>query len=881
MLCIHLIETLKVKQQGKDCNHLIYRLEYLLPPLQLATLTTNYQGIPVFKEIKDTVDALQKIDKTVQVISSIGTKKLHNIAFFNHLKNSGYKLDGIKEKGGIWLWASNHPKDEKISLLLIDIHPLGSENEKVDPFLFALAYIMSNIIVWNVENDGFDAMKDIITRSLSGIRQNLEVVKSHENTKLPNITLEAPKLVCLSHNSKHSSGLLGLGSNIPLGRNHSQFESFLSKEKPNSILTSFIKVFSDPVFYRIPEENLDPKGYDKHLKEFEELLLLHFIGHKTFWGMDMTIGRILEIFKTFVQVPAGTEVIFSGRGANWGGRRVGGGVPDPEVGNRMACVKQTFDEEIKKDALRGFKKVIDQKSFFKDIIKVSYYDTIMSVNQIISDTSEEALSCTNFEYKQHIRNYIHYCLKQALGDKIIEQLQNLSDAQLTRKHDPANRLCELGFPPVSLITKKHPRSVVEALEKILTLFHTTRDSGAPIPMVVLTSLGASSVIKNNTVIKEMDNKKNTATRQHLFPRFLQSANLFFEFLFDESISVWIGEGTEDPTRCIAIIDFQASCSEDFSIFFPFLYLISSGFIMSTDCKDPNIINTLLGSPRNKSFIKNLSSESSKSSHFIEWYDNNMTGQHLTRPSVLWVSDTGNVGSPKEYDDKLCSSGCITPNSHIPSDFAEAISKGCRLSFGETFTSHFFLRLLNHYTTLINKSIENIFDEKFVLQSLLPDDCDKELDRIIGIYKRHNVIKGVTKEGVINENHKISLEKIYRSLTKYLDKREFVLKEIAHPILSQIIYYLAQKSHKETHEQNKKMALDICTQELKEIYDKSKKEFLIFEDLDNIKGLESFFERLKQCVERLEVPADIKGCFETNIIWEKSKNDFLLDQVILN
>ena len=76
MLCIHLIETLKVKQQGKDCNHLIYRLEYLLPPLQLATLTTNYQGIPVFKEIKDTVDALQKIDKTVQVISSIGTKKL-------------------------------------------------------------------------------------------------------------------------------------------------------------------------------------------------------------------------------------------------------------------------------------------------------------------------------------------------------------------------------------------------------------------------------------------------------------------------------------------------------------------------------------------------------------------------------------------------------------------------------------------------------------------------------------------------------------------------------------------------------------------------------------------------------------------------------------
>ena len=721
-LCFYLIEQLKGEQKGHDCESLIFQLGNLLPPLQLATVTGSH-GVPVFGINNGTIDVLQKIKGRVQVISSIGTNKIDNITIFNHWKKRKFRLNGINDlSNGVWLWASNHPEDDR-SLLLIDICPLGS---RIDPFLFALAYVMSNIIVWNVEEDKYDTMRELF-HFLPNLRQHLNVVQSHG---MPDLSLDAPLFVCLSHKSKPKLGPYGWRRDVAMGFNNPELNSFLRKEhdKKNEIVDSFLDIFAEPMYFRLPEQKEDREGYQGYLVEFEDWMLKNR-HYKNFWGMDVTIGRLLKIFETFSRSS------------------------DHDVGRRITSIKLTFDEKITEDALQRFKDIMDKTHFLEGLLKEPYSDTIESVNHIILTVTHEVFRQfhTDDQYQKHILNKIYSCLKRAYCEKMVEKLQNLNDVKPKKNVDSFSQLYDLGLPPVSLLSSTDPMRIGDLFHKILTFFPATRNSSDPIQISILTSLGASHIMK-----------------EYVFPQLIQAVQLFFEYPSSQIPTAWIGKCTKYPNKCIIIIDFGAYPSKVFPQFLPFLFLISSGFLISADSKQYLAnINTQLGSPKpvlNKAQSKN---DLLENFHFHQWYDNNMWGERAKKPCLLWLSGNQN-DYVKEFDQIFYPLACISPKSRIPSDFLKSLNNGCRVSFGKSMTPQFFLNLMNSFVALINNSTNDVSNEKLLVRSLLPIDHDKELSRIIGNYKKHTEPKTVTGVSEINTKHKYSLERNNQSLQKYLD-----------------------------------------------------------------------------------------------------------------
>ena len=137
----------------------------------------------------------------------------------------------------------------------------------------------------------------------------------------------------------------------------------------------------------------------------------------------------------------------------------------------------------------------------------------------------------------------------------------------------------------------------------------------------------------------------------------------------------------------------------------------------------------------------------------------------------------------------------------------------------------------------------------------------------------------------NTKHKYSLERNNQSLQKYLDnatpeyRLKILTKDIAHPILNQIIHYFGHKKHNENLELNQQMGEDSCMQLLNTVYEQAVKDFKDGNGFEFEGDLNDFLEILRENVQISEIPADVKKCFETNSFWETSKNVFLSDQVM--
>ena len=129
-------------------------------------------------------------------------------------------------------------------------------------------------------------------------------------------------------------------------------------------------------------------------------------------------------------------------------------------------------------------------------------------DRIICATFEQSLSNADFQYKEHIRNHIYNLLTKALGKKILEKIQTLDEDQPKQNLTYWKKLCILGLPPVSLVNNNHPKTIEQIARKIFMCFHAIKDSHEPVSIVVLTTLGISSLI-----------------RKKLFPNFLQTLSL--------------------------------------------------------------------------------------------------------------------------------------------------------------------------------------------------------------------------------------------------------------------------------------------------------------------------------------------------------------------
>ena len=82
------------------------------------------------------------------------------------MKEKWFDLDGIDQsKKGVWVWASDHFFDPAMALLLIKMEPLG---KKWDKFMFPIVCLLSNILLWNVDEKEEKCFKDM-TDFFSGL----------------------------------------------------------------------------------------------------------------------------------------------------------------------------------------------------------------------------------------------------------------------------------------------------------------------------------------------------------------------------------------------------------------------------------------------------------------------------------------------------------------------------------------------------------------------------------------------------------------------------------------------------------------------------------------------------------------------------------------
>ena len=799
------------------------------------------------------IKKMNKNDKNVQVISSIGTNKNNNISFFNESKMRKCQLDGIGGKTkGLWFWASNHPEDSSMSLLFIDVCPLGILGTEVDTFMFALIYLLSNIIIWNVEHDEIDAMKVLeflpkVQKQLEAVEKGWQLQKLEAQTEwiedgpgLSGLTLEAPLFICLSHKSVNDSAFkqtmksiftLGLSdtTKYQMGQNDKLFDSVLSEYGNTPIVISFQKLFNAFTYIRIPDKQKDSGGYDTHFEMFENWLLRDIKGQKKFWGMDITLNRLLHHFEIFVK--------------NF----------DNGIGSSIIKIKQTIDSEFEERALSEFRVTISNKDFLQGLMKESDSKTMARINQVGGEVCEETLSLShaNAQYRDNIRMHIRNCLINDLGKKILAEIGNTSDAQIAANQFSLNRWYDVIFPPVTLMTSTPTLGLGNHARIILKIFHANIYSKNPAPMFVITSLGILSNMKKTT-----------------FSQIISTGSLFSKYPSNGDPSLWVGKCTTSPDRIVAIIDFGMS-SSSFPSLLPLLYLISNQFLISTDCvAHLNTINKQLNGRNTNDTLKN--------DHFTEWYDNNILGKDAARPGVLWLSNK-EYSFPTGYNKIFHTPKCIKPMSNIPSDSISPVHSNQRSLFATSLTPQFFLNLLNHYIKIKNDPRKDITSVKQFLRSLLPMLHVQQITTILSNYQRHNENKELVEEKTLFDKHIESTKKTDESLNKLKDNKK--IDEIAYPILSNIINHFVQKSHKQYLETNQRHAEEICNQALNDLYGGLKKDFESTNDVQLENSFDDFAKSSNVSIKDSTIPVNVKTCFEKSTIWETSKKHFLSTQVV--
>ena len=864
-LCMSLIEKLKKEQMRQEAAMLIFLLGRLLPPMKVLSISRSNDK-PYFIQHWETsclyqmIKKMNKKDKNVQVISCIGTNKNNNISIFNESKMRKFQLDGIGGKTNeLWFWASNHPEDSSMSLLFIDVCPLGTLGTEVDTFMFGLIYLLSNIIIWNVEHDEIDGMK--VLEFLPKVQKQLEAVEKgwklrkleaetewiEDGSGLPELTLEAPLFVCLSHKSVNDSALkqtmkslwdninianinLGLSdtAKYQMGENDKLFDSLLSGYRNTQIVNSFQKLFNAYTYIRIPDKQKDRGGYDTHFEMFEHLLLRDIKGPKKFWGMDTTLNRLLHHFEICV------KNFYSG------------------IGSGIIKIRKTIDSEFEELALSEFRVTISNKDFLQGVMKDSDSNTIARINQVVGDVCEETLSKANAQYGDNIRMHIHNRLINELGEKILAEIENTSDVQIAANQFSLNRWYDVGFPPVTLMTSTPTLGLENHARTILKIFHANIYSKNPNPMFVITSLGILSNVKKT-----------------IFSQIISTGSLFCKYPSNGDPSLWVGKCKTSPDRIVAIIDFGMS-SSSFPSLLPFLYLISNQFLISTDCVTHlNILDKRLNGCNTNDTLKN--------DNFTEWYDNNILGKDAAKPGVLCLSNR-EYSFPIGYNKIFRTPKCIKPMSNIPSDFISPVHSNHRSLFATLLTPQFFLNLLNHYIEIKNDPLKDITSVKQILRSLLPMPHEQQITTILSNYQRHNEKKELVEEKTLFDKHIESIKKTDESLNKLKDNKQ--IDEIAYPILSNIINYFVQKKHKQYLETNRRHAEEMCNQALNDLYGALKKDFESTDDAELENSFDDFVKSANVSIKDSTIPANVKTCFEKSTIWETSKKHFLSTQVAL-
>ena len=763
------------------------------------------------------LNKLKKINKKVQVICSIGREKADNIKFFNRLKFNKFALDGISEdKTGVWVWISDHFYDPDMSLLLITMDPL---TKNFDTRLLPLVCFLSNVIIWNMRENQYDGLEDMMK-----IFKFLIVAKEDvEKSKNEDITIDYPFLQCVCHESDVGgfTQYIGWNQDKDMGQNDAVLENFLDEkevEPERKKLKSVIKeCFKEKRgYYRIPKK--EHKEYKEKIVYLEGQILETLRETKKLWGMEISVEEWAVAFEIYM--------IHIGRGT---------------IANPLSRLREEFEQSIVYNA-------------------ISHIDTIKYENLLVCNSSDidrdiehgskESTRDINSKDQEKIKEYVKNTLVHNVVEKVFTQIDNI---KLTNALPP----CHAGapLPPVAFFRNSSSYTINERIKKIASVINKTNSSSSSKQVVVLTTLGVSPYVKG-----------------YLFPMFLFSYRLFQNISPAENMpTVFIGKCVEEENKIVFIIDFPSHVKKYRDIFcklLPLLFLVSNAFIISSD--DSEYLD-LIRSNRSKLHSPAKNPQTSNSNSVEDWISYKRSGRKRIAPHVLWISKRG---KPPDCSNEIFGeSQLMHPEYGInqPSKLnalKKNITNDAVSRLEKMVSSEFLINILDLYMRALNQQKGTENEWKFLI-SLLPATYKDDLKKEVSNYRQYTDYNGSkTPEQLLDTHKEYKMNRFAK-----IDGNE---QDVVQYVFDDIVGFLLEKEYEKSKTERAKKAERECLRILKENYLKLKTKFDHSSDsLSTFYGrFEGFTREISESLLTLFTPENV-----AMDDWEKAKKKFRHNQVI--